>query len=132
MEKSSTSNIDNNTDGDRRLKRLDIALSITLKASLVIGLSSLAYTGHILYKQYAHYGPDCLQRQTSFQYWLEKNDKAKGKIVSIHKTKQQPVNGTTKCYGKFLKDNGSYTTWTGSITELSNKEVIGMANLDAY
>ncbi|MGL0953270.1 hypothetical protein ACSTE1_20820, partial [Vibrio vulnificus] len=55
--------------------------------------------------------------------------KEKGKIVSVHQSRLQTENGTTQCFGQFQTESGQYKDWSGSIIELTNKEVVGWARV---
>ena len=112
-----------------RLGEWNLILTLAVKILILIGLIVMFYTGQSVYKQYAHYGPSCIQQQSAFQAWLDNSKGDKGKVVSIHGAKLQIENGTTKCYGNFLTKSGQYKNWKGSITELSNGDVIGNASL---
>ncbi|UOE84376.1 hypothetical protein [Vibrio splendidus] len=107
------------------LRNLNAVLTILLKVVLLGAIISTFIAGKSIYEQYAHYGPSCSEHISSFQYWNDNAKNAKGKIVSVHKSKLQTENGTTQCYGKFSLENGSYRNWTGSISELENKDVVG-------
>lgn len=110
------------------LDRANLGLTILVKLIVVGILVSVFIGGKSIYGQYAHYGPDCKDNANSFQYWIDQKS-VKGKVVSVHKARLQAENGTTQCFGQFQLEGGGYSTWTGSVSELSTKEVIGWANV---
>ncbi|MEZ8886327.1 hypothetical protein A1OS_23605 [Enterovibrio norvegicus] len=107
------------------LSKLNTVLTISLKVVLLGAIITTFIAGKSIYEQYAHYGPSCSDNISSFQYWSDNAKNAKGKIVSVHKSRLQTENGTTQCYGKFSLEDGSYRNWNGSISELANKDVVG-------
>ncbi|EOX3946429.1 MULTISPECIES: hypothetical protein [Vibrio] len=111
------------------LEQANTALTIVIKI-IVIGVLLASFNaGKSVYQQYAHYGPSCTEKASSFQYWIDKAGKEKGKIVSVHQSRLQTENGTTQCFGQFQTESGQYKDWSGSISELTNKEVIGWARV---
>ncbi|ENM8064905.1 hypothetical protein AB8101_004234 [Vibrio vulnificus] len=111
------------------LEQANTALTIVIKI-IVIGVLLASFNaGKSVYQQYAHYGPNCTEKASSFQYWIDKAGKEKGKIVSVHQSRLQTENGTTQCFGQFQTESGQYKDWSGSISELTNKEVIGWARV---
>ncbi|NOI80919.1 hypothetical protein F0237_09605 [Vibrio tubiashii] len=116
-------------DKTAKLDQVNIALTITIKL-IVIGVLLASFNaGKSVYQQYAHYGPSCSEKISSFQYWIDNAGKVKGKIVSVHQSRLQTENGTTQCFGQFKTESGNYKDWNGSISELTNKEVIGWAKV---
>ena len=95
------------------IKDLDNKLNLTLKALGVVALTGVIITSASLYSKFGHTGPSC--NQSEMQGWLGK----KGEIISIHESKNQPIEGTTKCYGTYVKPDGSYGDWEGDVIATS-------------
>ncbi|HAS8250747.1 TPA: hypothetical protein I7673_23165, partial [Vibrio vulnificus] len=111
------------------LEQTNVVLTIAIKIVVIGVLLASFIAGKSVYQQYAHYGPSCTENASSFQYWIDKDGKEKGKIVSVHQSRLQTENGTTQCFGQFQTESGQYKDWSGSIIELMNKEVVGWARV---
>ncbi|EHH0751580.1 hypothetical protein ACSTDZ_21965 [Vibrio vulnificus] len=111
------------------LEQTNVVLTIAIKIVVIGVLLASFIAGKSVYQQYAHYGPSCTGNASSFQYWIDKDGKEKGKIVSVHQSRLQTENGTTQCFGQFQTESGQYKDWSGSIIELTNKEVVGWARV---
>ncbi|ENO1832281.1 hypothetical protein JKP30_22025 [Vibrio vulnificus] len=111
------------------LQQTNVVLTIAIKIVVIGVLLASFIAGKSVYQQYAHYGPSCTENASSFQYWIDKDGKEKGKIVSVHQSRLQTENGTTQCFGQFQTESGQYKDWSGSIIELMNKEVVGWARV---
>ncbi|EPR4995041.1 hypothetical protein ACU6DI_004141 [Vibrio navarrensis] len=111
------------------LEQTNVVLTIAIKIVVIGVLLASFIAGKSVYQQYAHYGPSCTENASSFQYWIDKDGKEKGKIVSVHQSRLQTENGTTQCFGQFQTESGQYKDWSGSIIELTNKEVVGWARV---
>lgn len=105
---------------------INLKLTVVIKMVVIAILGFSLYAGVTTYSNYVHSGPAC--KINDFEYWL--TQKNKGEIVSIHKARLQVENGTTQCFGTFKTTDGKFKDWQGSITELTNKDVIGKAWLN--
>ncbi|MBU3004744.1 hypothetical protein [Paraglaciecola arctica] len=116
-------------DKSSSLDQVNTWLSIIIKLVGIGVLLASFLVGKSFYQQYAHYGPDCKKQVSSFQGWIDSGDGEKGKIVSVNKSRLQTQNGTTQCYGVFQVKSGEYKKWEGRVTELMDKQIIGLAGV---
>lgn len=109
-------------------EKLNSHLTIAIKSLSVIAIATGIYIGASTYSTLSHSGPSCKSNIENFEYWLD-NGKIKGDIVSIHESKLQLEDGSTKCFGTYRTKGGLYKDWKGEITEIDNWDFIGNAKV---